>query len=232
MKTNLDLNPAEIIYIINNGRIVKHLKDIVKLTFYFLVLKKIILLEQKLAKRPGLMKEEQAFFLSLNEDKLSEHILSNYELKVLSFIKDRNHGLTSLEQFWDLTAEMLSDKFRLFSIGCRIEDYIKRDLLDKHLLITKSIKLFNFTLIKRTFVSSQFKNHSDIILKNLRIDDYKSIMRLTGIDCGNFFETETYLKINNFVDSYIDRFLLMKGGWVVAPMALFGSNYPEPIALG
>ncbi len=229
MKTNLDLNPAEIIYILKNGRIKEHLIDIVKLTFYFFVLKRIIILELKLAKRPGLINGEKAFFVLLNKDKFKEHTLSNFEQKFLSFIKNRNQYWTSLEQFWDVAAVMLSDKFRLFALGYRIEEYIKRDLLEKHILIAKPIKLFNITLIKRTIVSSHYRNHSDIVLKNIRIDDYTSIMRLTDIDIGNFFETEKYVKINGLIDSYINRFLLIKGGWAVAGMALFASNYPELI---
>lgn len=223
------LSPAEIIYLAKKGRIREHLKDIVKLTFYFLVLKEAIRIELKPIKKAHLNEKDSDFFICLNKDNLKALVISKHEQRILDFLGEINQDWISLEQFWDAIASMLSDKFRLFSKEHRIENYIKQDLLKKNILRRKQIKFFNIVIYQRIIVTPDVINSFKTIFKIRKLNDYPSIMRLTGIVYGDFFFTETYVEMNNSIDFYIERFLLRKGGWVVAGMALLSNNYPEPI---
>lgn len=226
---NMNLSPAEIIFLIKKGRIREHLKDIVKLTFYFLVLKGIITIELKVIKKTVFYRKDSDFFISLNMDTVEGHTIATHEKRITYFAKSLNQEWISLEQFWDAAAALVSDKFRLFSKEHRIENFIKHDLLEKGLLRKKQIKMFNIVLFNKIVVSSNVKNLFDTVLKIKKSDNYSSIMHLTGIEYGDFFDTKIYDEINDSIDTYIERFLLQKGGWVVAGMALLRNNYPEPI---
>lgn len=225
----MKLDPAEIIYLIKKGRIREHLKDIVKLTFYFLILKGIIRIELKPIKETLLIKKDSDYFICLNNDNIKSNVISKFEQRILRLLLEVNQNWVSLERYWDAIASMLSEKFRLFSKEHRIENYIKHDLLNKNVLRRKQIKFFNIVLYHRISINPEFKGASNPVFKNLKLDDYATIMNFIGIDHGDFFSTETFAEIDNSIDYYIDRFLLRKGGWVVAGMALLSNNYPEPI---
>ncbi len=229
MNTNISLSPAEIIYLVKRGRIEKDLTDILKLTFCFLVLKGIFSIELKMSTRPRPGEEEACFFVVLNKDKVKAFALSSLEIKLVDFVANIKQDWVSLEQFLDVAASLVSNKFRFFSKRHKIKNDIRKDLLEKELISVKQKKIYNIPIANSIVVSSAAKRLLGMGLKNLSVDDYASIMHQTGINYGDFFEREAYVKLEGCVNAYIDRFLLTKGGWVVAPMALFAKSYPKPL---
>ncbi|TVR83851.1 MAG: hypothetical protein EA412_00685 [Chitinophagaceae bacterium] len=224
----MKLSPAEIIYLSTKGRITKYLKNIVKYTFYSLLLKNVIKLELKEIKGADIKKEKMFFLQKSTKDRIDNLKISELEKLVFDYLKNSKSEWISLEEFCDKVSALINPRFRAFSKSHRIENYIVKDLIKKGLLVKKPVRLFGFLITEKKIPSNEyvklqsslhfFKKENWIIHNCFLFSENK-----------DFFNSNTYKLLNQRIDNYFEQYLLRDGKHIVPAIAIIGKSYPEPL---
>lgn len=226
--SGMKISPAEIIYLSTKGRIAEYLKDIVKYTFYSLILKNVINLELKEIRGADVEKANIYFLQKSIKDRIENLNISELEKLVFNYLKNGKSEWISLEEFCDKVSALINPRFRAFSKSHRIENYIIKDLIKKGLLVKKPVRLFGFFIIERIIPSNEYIRLQRS-LHFLKEENWIIHNCFLFSENKEFFNSNTYKLLNQRIDKYFEQYLLRDGKHIVPAIAIIGKSYPEPL---